>query len=250
MDEAPEISVPQPPAKRVFPPWSVGRIVGWIVVGAVVSVVMGVLIGLSVATVSIYLTGSIDLDLGQLASSIAAFLQGPVVFGLIWFLLRRKGYCLADVWGSSPFEWRQLGLVSLAAVAFMSSSDLLIRVFHLGFPPMPPAPWDWRLMLVSEIILAALIPSFMEELLFRGLLYRAFRLRFSAFDAALFSSLVFALTHTPYLLYPFFLASVFLTGLICAFLLERTRSLNASIAFHFAANTTTIVTSYFATYSS
>lgn len=85
----------------------------------------------------------------------------------------------------------------------------------------------------------------MEELLFRGLLYRAFRLRFSVLNALLFSSLIFALIHTQYIQYPFYMAVVFLMGVVCAFLLERTRSLNSSIAFHFAANTTAITTSYF-----
>ena len=166
------------------------------------------------------------------------------MFSLILFFLRRRGFSLGDAWGSFSLEGRQLGLTMLAGIAFMSAADLIIRVFHLAVPPTSPLTWNWRVLMATDILTAGFIPAFAEELLFRGLLYRAFRLRFSALDAVLFSSLIFTLTHTQYLRFPFYLAVVFLMGSVCAFLLERTRSLNSSIAFHFAANTTTIITNY------
>lgn len=249
MSQIPVTAVPQPPAERVFPPWSVGRIVFWIAVGMFLSIVMGALIGVAVATISIWFGRGVDADMGQAAGLLAALLQGPVMFSLILFLLKRRGFSLSDAWGSFSIEARQLGLVMLAGVAFMSAADLIIRVFHLEIPPIPALVWNWRLLLASEILTTAFMPAIAEELLFRGLLYRAFRLRVSAIDAALFSSLIFTLTHTQYLRYPFYLAAVFLTGFICAFLLERTRSLNSSIAFHFATNATTITTGYFIHFS-
>lgn len=239
---------PEPPAEGVFPPWSVGRIVFWVAVGVFVSIAIGGLIGVAVAAMSIWLKGEVDADLVQVATVLTALIQGPVIFSLVLFLLKRRGFPLGDAWGSFSLEARQLGLVALAGVAFMSVADLIIRVSQVEVPPIPALVWDWRLLLASEILTTAFLPAIAEELLFRGLLYRAFRLRFSAVDAALFSSLIFTLTHTQYLRYPFYLASVFLTGFICALLLERTRSLNSSIAFHLATNITTIITFYFAHY--
>ena len=249
MSETPNIPAPSPPAERIFPPWSVGRIVFWIAAGVFLSIAIGALLGVAVVVLSIWLEGGIDADVGQAAGFLAALLQGPVVFSLTLFLLRRRGFSLGDAWGSFSLEVRQFGLAALAGVAFMSAADLIIRVFHIEIPPVPALVWDWRLLLATEILTTAFMPAFAEELLFRGLLYRAFRLRFSALDAALFSSLIFTLTHTQYMRFPFYLAVVFLMGSVCAFLLERTRSLNSSIAFHFAANATTITTSYFIHFS-
>lgn len=250
MSDIQEPTVPQPPAERVFPPWSVGRIVFWIAVGVFLSIVIGALIGVVVVVLSIWLEGGVDADVGQTAGLLVTLLQEPGVFFLILFLLKRRGFSLADAWGSFSLEVRQLGLAILAGVAFMSAADLIIRISHLEFPPTSPAPWDWRLLLASEILATGFMAAVAEELLFRGLLYRTFRMRFSSLDAAIFSSLVFTLTHTQYLRVPLKMAVIFALGMISSFLLERTRSLNSSIAFHFAANTTTTATYYLIHYSS
>lgn len=250
MSDTPETAVPQPPAERVFPPWSVGRIVFWIAMGVFLSIVIGAMIGVAVATGSIWLTGGIGEGVVQATGFLAALLQGSIVLFLIWFLLKRRGFSLGSAWGSFSVEAQRLGLVALAGAAFMSAADLTARVFHSEIVPTAPIAWDWKLVLASEILTTGFVAAISEELLFRGLLYRAFRLRFSMFDAALFSSLIFALTHTQYFHNPYYLAVVFLTGSVCAVLLERTRSLNSSIVFHFAANATTITTYYFTYYSS
>jgi membrane protease YdiL (CAAX protease family) len=250
MSEIPEAGVPRPSAERVFPPWPAGRIVVWIAVGVVLSIVIGTLIGIGAATLSIWLTGGVGESVAQATGFLAALLQGAIVFLLIWFLLKRCGFSLGNAWGSFSVKAQRLGLVALAGAAFMSAADLLARVFHTEIVPTASISWDWRLVLASEILTTGFVAAISEELLFRGLLYRAFRLRFSALDAMIFSSLIFALTHTQYFRNPYYLAVVFLTGSVCALLLENTRSLNSSIAFHVAANTTTITTYYLIYYSS
>ena len=250
MSETPETTTPQPPAERVFPPWSVGRLIFWIAVGVFLAIAAGGLLGAMVAAIGIWVGWGVDADVVQVATLFVEFLYGPIVFFLLLFLLKRRGFSLDDVWGSFSLEGRQLGPVILSGVAFMSAADLIARVFHLETSPTAPVLWDWRLLLATEILTTAFMAAIAEEMLFRGLLYRAFRLHFSALDAALFSSLVFTLTHTQYLRTPFKLAVVFLIGITSSFLLERTRSLNSSIAFHFAANTTTITTYYLTYYSS
>ena len=55
MTETPDITIPSSPTERIFPPWSVGRIVFWIAAGVVLSIVGGALIGVGVVVLSIWL---------------------------------------------------------------------------------------------------------------------------------------------------------------------------------------------------
>lgn len=250
MSETPEATMPQPPVERVFPPWSVGRIVFWIAVGTILSIPIGGLIGVAVAAIGIWLGRGDVLDLVQITKLLLQVLFGPTVFFLIRFLLKRKGYPLGAAWGMFLLDIRQIGLVVLSGTAFMSAADLIARTFHVTLPPPAPGHWNWRFLLAADILTNGFVTAVAEELLFRGLLFRAFRLRFSATDAAIFSSLFFTLTHLHYLQHPFHLSVTFLMGIVTALLLERTSTLNASIAFHFSANTTTIFSYYLTCYSS
>lgn len=249
MSNTPETTVPQLPVERVFPPWSVGRIVFWIAVGVFLSIPIGGLIGVAVAAIGIWLGRGDLLDLVQITKLLLQVLFGPTEFFVIYFLLKHKAYPLGAAWGTFSLDIRQIGLVVLSGTAFMSAADLIAIPFHVALPPPVSGHWNWPLLLAADILTNGFITAVAEELLFRGLLYRAFRLRFSAIDAALFSSLIFTLTHLHYLQHPFHLAITFLMGLINAFLFERTHSLNSSVAFHFAANTTTISSYYLAYYA-
>ncbi|MCC7263564.1 MAG: CPBP family intramembrane metalloprotease, partial [Candidatus Latescibacteria bacterium] len=167
---------------------------------------------------------------------------------LIGLLLRHRGHSRAHAWGSYSFERKQLGLIVLAGIAFASTANLAVNLFGLDSPPAAPA-WDWRLSWASEILTLCLAVPIAEELLFRGLLYRAFRLRFTALDSALFSSLIFALTHTQYYHAPFMLVSVLLMGMVSSSLLERTSSLTPGITFHVSSNMATTAIRYLSLFS-
>jgi membrane protease YdiL (CAAX protease family) len=85
---------------------------------------------------------------------------------------------------------------------------------------------------LSGFVLVFLLGPFLEELFFRGCLYRAVRRRMNVLSAALISSFVFALMHGYFFLFFY----VFLVGLSLAYLYEKTGSLVAPLSFHMFNN--------------
>lgn len=85
---------------------------------------------------------------------------------------------------------------------------------------------------IYSIFALALVPAFCEELIFRGIVYRGFRERFSSATAILLSALAFAVVHQnlQQLIYPIIL------GCLLAFIVEKTGSLFLSMVVHFANN--------------
>ena len=99
-----------------------------------------------------------------------------------------------------------------------------------------------------EFIVMACMIGLVEEVLFRGILYRALHKQFSTVKATILSALIFMLYHLDHILtYNFpLLVQFFLFGIIAAILFERTRSLNVCICFHFSYNTMGRVVYYLA----
>lgn len=79
------------------------------------------------------------------------------------------------------------------------------------------------------VVLAAIVGPILEEILFRGLLYRAWEKRWGAFASAVFTSALFASYH------PFFL-SAFLGGIVFVCLVRRTGTIWGSIPVHATFN--------------
>jgi membrane protease YdiL (CAAX protease family) len=71
-----------------------------------------------------------------------------------------------------------------------------------------------------------------EEVIFRGMIYTAFRKRRSKWTAMVFTSLLFAFSHGQFL---HFLA-IFSSGFLLVYLYDRTKSLVPSIALHISMN--------------
>jgi membrane protease YdiL (CAAX protease family) len=87
---------------------------------------------------------------------------------------------------------------------------------------------------LPAFIATCLIAPFVEEMLFRGVLLRAFLERYPRGLAISYSALYFGAAHLN--IYQFFLA--FLLGLFLGWLYERSRSLVPCIVLHGALNTT------------
>src|SRR5439155_25789023 len=79
---------------------------------------------------------------------------------------------------------------------------------------------------IVTVFAACLIAPLIEELVFRGLLYRAWERQWGWLPAAIASSLVFAYMH------PAVYISQFAAGLIFVCIFRRTGSLRAAIAVH------------------
>ncbi len=164
---------------------------------------------------------------------------------------------VAWVWAVSPrgasFGWRLRGWWRQAAIGVSAAGIAAVPLFGLyqvlqelevrqqvlpgKLPeehPLVPffvveSGWGMRVML---IVAACVVVPFLEETLFRGVIYRALRRNWSFAAAALASAAIFAVIHMswggliPYLV----------LGLVFAYLYERSRSLVAPWAAHGAFN--------------
>lgn len=83
---------------------------------------------------------------------------------------------------------------------------------------------------ITSLLIGGLVAPFVEELVFRGMLYNAWERQWGWFAAAVASSAVFAFMH------PSVYIAQFLGGLILVCVYRRTGSLRASIVVHAVSN--------------
>lgn len=95
------------------------------------------------------------------------------------------------------------------------------------------SPW---LIFLAGIIVAPLV----EEIFFRGFLFTGLRERYGWIAAALISAALFAAVH----LQPITMPSIFLLGLVFAYLYQRTESIWPAVIIHFFTNTLGLAAAY------
>ncbi len=94
--------------------------------------------------------------------------------------------------------------------------------------------------LIASLFVVALVPAVCEEYLFRGIVYGVMK-EFNTKAAAIFTTVIFAFLHGSA---AGFLGYLFL-GFSCLYILRRSGSLYACMAFHFVNNITALLLSYF-----
>jgi ABC-2 type transport system permease protein len=170
-------------------------------------------------------------------------LAGFVVASFALLVLRQSGLHdltgLLGLWipGTRPIRAVGLGLCAgLVAFAIAAGYTVLIRHFgwlaHVqnetfGLSPRDRDPEILRFLGILSVFAAPPV----EELIFRGLLYRGLRRSMSTFRAVLGSALVFALVHPPIAFFP-----VLVLALLAATVYERSKLLFAPIAAHATYN--------------
>jgi len=90
---------------------------------------------------------------------------------------------------------------------------------------------------LAAIVSAALLAPFVEELLFRGVIYRYLKSRIAITHAIVISSLVFSLLH----FHPPSFFAIFLLGIILALVYEETQDIRAPVIMHLLHNAFTVV---------
>ena len=121
----------------------------------------------------------------------------------------------------------------------ISSFDIFLTYIGYNLATSLPLPLSNFGYLVLNILLLAVVPAILEELIFRGVIFNGYR-KFGAIKAILISSALFALIHgsLQQLLFPF------LFGLILSFTAYKTGSVISSMIIHFINNATVVVLNY------
>jgi membrane protease YdiL (CAAX protease family) len=160
------------------------------------------------------------------------------VFGLVaWGILRYRSVTWSMIGLGRP-PWRAIALMPLIAVALFAVEGavavVLTRVFGgLAGPAnaiVPVVSVSFLFNFASSVIWAPVV----EEIVFRGLVYRWLRGRLAMVWTASVTSVLFALIHVPRpvpLLVPYFIL-----GFVMAISVERTRSLYPAITLHGSYN--------------
>ncbi|GAA5131847.1 CPBP family intramembrane metalloprotease [Luteolibacter yonseiensis] len=168
---------------------------------------------------------------GIALDSLARVLPAVIVLGL---LFRRPSHGIRVLGLVPPVAWRPIfGMFTLLMIF-----DHLLRVAMGNVDPNEPGGglsrgeaggWGLVYALVSACVLAPVV----EEIVYRGLLFRSFRNRLGVLPAALLSSAVFAVLH----IYDGYgLISVGVFGFSCALLYSGTASLTTVIVLHLLYN--------------
>ena len=109
-------------------------------------------------------------------------------------------------------------------VDFFSTYDDLSQIIYSGG-------------IVVQVIATAVAAPVVEELLFRGLIYRRLRCNFNFTAAALLSSLIFGLIHANALQFVY----AFILGLLLAYVYEQFKTVWAPVLFHAGANLISVI---------
>jgi len=162
------------------------------------------------------------------------------VLAAIWLVfLRRRGLALADLgYTRSVGRWAMLGIaLGLALVPLeYALYQEVYRIFDIAEETswwlLPGAPHTGVLEGLTVLLYSGIIVPVAEELLFRGIVFRWARRRFSFWPAALASSALFGLAHV----WIDAIVAAGLMGLVLAWLYERSGSLAPAILMHQAFN--------------
>jgi len=187
-----------------------------------------------------------NLELIELASIEAEFLALWIV---LLYLVRRKGHSWSIV-GLKPFPLRTLLVIP---VSYFTQSAALASFTTVLLPTLPavqaystsldpyfePSGVAIGLAMLSMVVMA----PFVEEILFRGFLFTGFRSYIGPVGAAVITAVLFSLSHTFPVFFPFSLnlspiqaVSTFLAGLVWAGMRHDSDSVFPSMLAHAAWN--------------
>ena len=221
--------------------------------------------GLAAAAIAVYFLGQLAVGLlagGFLAGTgatdigavdpvllLAAAVAGQVAgLAAAVLLLRARGAPLAGVVGPlRPLGRRLAAGAGLGVVTMLGSSILVAVLVQLSGSDAAPEQLILDEALAGgartalALVAAVLLAPVAEELLFRGLLYRALRRRRGVVGALVISSLAFAVVHLDVAVtQPLALVGLTLVGIVMALAYERSGSLVVPVAAHAAYNGTAL----------
>ena len=178
-------------------------------------------------------TGLWDIKQDELAILINSHGMALYICGLIAFLFfktRSLNISVVSVWNYSDLSFANTVWPMYLGVVVAYIWTRIVFASGSWIPEYSPSTF------VIYIITATILGPSFEEFYFRGLLYRRLRKRFTPERAIIFSSLIFSFYHIDYWFSFQNLAFVFVSGILFAYLFERTKSLTSSFFFHSSLN--------------
>ena len=134
-----------------------------------------------------------------------------------------------------------LGGMAMCVVANIIASYIMNFLMLLGIPqpPMPDTLTRTPLSLGLNLLIFAVLPALLEEMVFRGYVLRTLR-PYGDRTAILVSSLLFALMHGNVLQVPF----AFIVGLVLGYVAVQTDNIWLAVVIHFGNNAMSTVLQY------
>ncbi len=164
-----------------------------------------------------------------------------VLLGALLPLKRRRGLSREDLGLRAVPAGRSFGLVLLALLAYGALGALWLALLrpHAAAGQLANVDRASTLSIVLAVAGVAISAPIVEEVFFRGLLYRSLRNRMAILPAALLAGALFGLVHiTGYPLDTLPVKAAF--GVIACLLYERTGSLLPGIALHWLVDASAV----------
>jgi membrane protease YdiL (CAAX protease family) len=172
--------------------------------------ILGLLAGLAGvqyfgARLGLWLAGSLGVDPSSGAPFLLATLGLPSAFGVawVWFMAVWRepgGWAALGLTPLSP-RWFRLGLLAASGCFLLGVAVAILATPLFGAPKGPPAPIrpgevaPTLAFVVSFVLTGVLLAPFLEELVFRGVLFAWLRPRLGFWPAAAIAAILHALVH-------------------------------------------------------
>jgi len=200
-----------------------------------IQILGGLIIGIPMAFFEIG-EESLFYGIGMILLSIISF--GIVIF--IGFKKSKKGFNEVFKFNNVSLKlWISTIIFMIGFVILSSELDNILQYFL----PMPQYFQEvFQSLLANEyiivsVILIGIIPAFVEEMLFRGVILSGFKENYSIKKAILLSALLFGLIH----LNPWQFVTAFIVGIITAWLFIKTNSIILCVFIHLLNNTLAVI---------
>jgi membrane protease YdiL (CAAX protease family) len=169
----------------------------------------------------------------QLHIGVGGLVVDAILLGSLVPLKLKRGLTGSDLGLRASPAFRSIGLVILALIAYIVIAVAWVGVVHPreGVDALAGVKHESTINVALAVFQMAVSAPVVEEIFFRGLLYRSLRNRLSILPAALIAGALFGLVHiTSYPLDTLPVKAAF--GVIACLLYERTGSLLPGIALH------------------
>ncbi|MEI7772525.1 MAG: type II CAAX endopeptidase family protein [Chloroflexales bacterium] len=187
-------------------------------------------------------TSLLGLQPGGGLLSPTAYLAGvglylALLLGIYLFGARRAGWAALGMRGTSWVNFALVPLIFIVGLSGVAAVNTLVTKVAGSFEnPQVDAISGGKSMslggLAAGLLLIAVLVPFVEELLFRGMLYPLLRRRAPAAVAIVANAAIFAAIH----LIPVLIPGLFVVGLCLAFLRERSGSVWPGVLYHMMQN--------------